>query len=66
MAVGSIVDFLKSQGQDSSYAARKKLAEQYGINGYSGTSAQNTNLLKQLQGGGVPLAARHSRRYLPM
>lgn len=49
MAVGSIVDYLKSQGQDSSYTNRKKLAEQYGIGNYSGTAAQNTALLKQLQ-----------------
>lgn len=47
----SIVDYLKSQGQDSSYAGRKKLAEQYGISGYSGTAAQNTSLLNSLRGG---------------
>lgn len=51
MAVGSIVDYLKSQGKDSSYSARKQLAEQNGINGYSGTAAQNTALLKMLQSG---------------
>lgn len=45
----SIVDYLKSQGQDSSYAARKKLAEQYGITNYSGTASQNTSLLNTLQ-----------------
>lgn len=50
MAVkGSIVDYLKEQGQDSSYAARQKLAQEYGISGYSGTAAQNTMLLRQLQ-----------------
>lgn len=50
MAVkGSIVDYLKEQGQDSSYAARQKLAQQHGISGYSGTAAQNTMLLRQLQ-----------------
>lgn len=47
----SIVDYLKSQGQDSSYAGRKKLAEQYGISGYSGTAAQNNSLLNSLRGG---------------
>lgn len=51
MAAGSIVDYLKSQGKGSSYAERKKLAEQYGITGYSGTSAQNTSLLSMLQKG---------------
>lgn len=49
MAVGSIVDYLKSQGQDSSYANRKKLAEAAGMGNYSGTAAQNMALLKQLQ-----------------
>ena len=50
MAVkGSIVDYLKEQGQDSSYQARQKLAQQYGISNYSGTAAQNTALLRQLQ-----------------
>ena len=51
MAKGSIVDYLKGQGQDSSYNARKKLAEQHGISNYSGTAAQNTSLLRQLQSG---------------
>lgn len=52
MAVASIVDYLKSKGQDSSYNNRKSLASQYGITNYSGTAAQNTSLLKALQGGG--------------
>ena len=52
MAVGSIVDYLKGKGQDSSYSARKKLAGQYGISNYSGTANQNTQLLKALQGQG--------------
>lgn len=47
----SIVDYLKSQGQDSSYSARKQLASQYGISDYNGSSSQNTALLKALQGG---------------
>lgn len=50
MAAGSIVDYLKGQGKDSSYAARKKLAEEQGISNYTGTAAQNTTLLKNLQG----------------
>lgn len=45
----SIVDYLNSQGKDSSYAARKKLAAEYGMQGYSGTAAQNTNLLNALR-----------------
>ena len=41
----SIVDYLKSQGQDSSYSSRKKLASQYGISNYAGTEEQNIKLL---------------------
>lgn len=51
MAVGSIVDYLNSSGRDSSYAARRKLAEEYGMSGYSGSASQNTKLLRMLQGG---------------
>lgn len=49
MAVASIVDYLKSRGMDSSFDARRKLANQYGISNYSGTAKQNTSLLKNLQ-----------------
>jgi len=48
MATVSIVDFLKSKGQDSSYSAREKLAAQNGISNYTGTAAQNTQLLSTL------------------
>ena len=48
----SIVDYLKQSGKDSSYAARKKLAEQNGISGYTGTASQNTQLLNSLKNGG--------------
>lgn len=47
----SVVDYLKSQGQDSSYSARKKLATSMGISNYSGTASQNTQLLKALRNG---------------
>ena len=43
------MDYLKSSGKDSSYAARQKLAAQYGVNNYTGTAAQNTTLLNRLQ-----------------
>ena len=43
----SIVDYLSSVGQDSSYTNRKKL---YGGTTYSGTSTENTELLKRLRG----------------
>lgn len=46
-ANGSVVDMLNMAGQDSSFAARKVLAQQYGIQGYTGTAAQNTQLGNQ-------------------
>lgn len=45
----SIVDYLNSVGKDSSFAARKKLATDYGIQNYSGTAQQNTQLLNMLR-----------------
>lgn len=47
----SIVDYLKSQGKDSSYSARKKLASDLGISDYKGTAKQNTQMLKTLKNG---------------
>lgn len=44
---GSVVDLLNSAGQDSSYAARQQLAQQYGIQNYTGTAAQNQELAKK-------------------
>lgn len=44
----SIVDALKAQGKDSSFSARKKMAESLGIKNYTGTAAQNVQLLKSL------------------
>lgn len=44
----SIVDGLKSVGADSSYAYRKTLAEKLGIAGYSGSAAQNLEMLRKL------------------
>ena len=44
----SIVDGLKSAGADSSFAYRKTLADQLGIQGYSGTAAQNLEMLRKL------------------
>lgn len=41
----SIVDYLNSVGQDSSFDNRTKLAKQNGIQNYSGTAQQNLQLL---------------------
>lgn len=46
----SIVDYLSSVGQASDYTSRAKLAQQYGITNYTGTSGQNTQLLNLLRG----------------
>lgn len=48
----SIVDLLKSQGKDSSFSARKELAQNMGITNYSGTAEQNMAMIKALGGGG--------------
>ncbi len=40
----SIVDLMKLTGQDSSYHARKSLAEELGEDNYTGTAAQNIAL----------------------
>lgn len=44
---GSVVDLLNAAGQDSSFAARQQLAQQFGIQGYTGTAQQNTDLAKK-------------------
>lgn len=55
---GSIVDYLNSIGVNSSFANRKKLAAQHGIKGYTGTAAQNLDLLDKLKKGGKPAQAK--------
>lgn len=47
----SIVDYLKSIGQASDFASRKKLAEQLGIKDYRGTADQNLKMLDMLRSG---------------
>ncbi len=56
----SIVDLLKVLDLDSSYGARKELAAEMGISGYSGTAEQNIEMHKLViqkiaaNGGTVP------------
>ena len=48
----SIVDYLKSTGQDASFESRKKLYKQQGLGeelDFSGTSEQNVSLLKSFE-----------------
>ena len=52
-SANSIVDFLKTSGQDSSFTARRKLYTNSGfdkrLGDYVGSASQNINLLKNLQ-----------------
>ena len=48
---GSIVEALNNIGADSSFAYRKKIAAKNNIKNYSGTAAQNTQMLKLLKSG---------------
>lgn len=50
----SIVDYLSSRGVASSFAARSKLAAQYGIPNYKGSAEQNLGLIGRLQSGTTP------------
>src|SRR5699024_8347740 len=47
----SLVDYLKSVTQSSSFATRKKSASKHGITNYTGTASQNSNLLAKLRNG---------------
>ena len=47
----SIIDALKSVGANSSYDYRKKIASANGIKNYTGTTSQNTTMLKKLKAG---------------
>jgi hypothetical protein len=51
---GSIVDYLAGKNQAFDKASRGELAAQYGIQNYTGTAEQNTQLLKKLQSGEKP------------
>ncbi|EAE7358377.1 M15 family peptidase [Listeria monocytogenes] len=44
-----LVDYMNLNKLDSSFANRKKLANQYGIKDYTGTATQNTTLLAKLK-----------------
>lgn len=60
----SIVDYLAGTGQDSSYAARARLAQQKGISGYRGTTQQNLQLLGFLRGNKATTAVGQSQNYI--
>lgn len=53
MATGSVVDYLNSVGQASDFSSRKRMAEGLGISGYTGSAAQNQQLLSSLRGAAV-------------
>lgn len=45
----SIVDYLNSKGQGSSFSDRSRLADSLGIRNYTGSASQNLDLLAMLQ-----------------
>lgn len=45
----SLIDFMASNGLNSSFTNRTSLAKKYGISNYKGTSGQNTTLLSKLK-----------------
>ena len=45
----SVVDFLNKAGQPTDFSSRAKLAQTYGIQGYTGTANQNNQLLGLLK-----------------
>ena len=47
----SLVDYLKMNGEDSSYSARAVLADELGISNYKGSAEQNTQMLNMLKNG---------------
>lgn len=63
---GSVVDYLNSKGQASDYTSRTGLASKYGIQNYSGTADQNTQLLNYLKGGSTPTPAPVSQNPAPV
>src|SRR5699024_11069822 len=62
MTTDSIVVYLDSLGQNSTYAHRKKLAQQHGIKNYKGTASQNTKLLKLLRQGGSTSSKTNTKK----
>jgi N-acetylmuramoyl-L-alanine amidase len=54
LKTNSIVTYLNSIGENSSFDNREKLARKYGISGYKGTASQNTELLEKLRKGAKP------------
>lgn len=53
----SIVDYLSSTGQASDFNSRASIAASKGISNYTGTAAQNTQLLQALKAGSPPTPA---------
>jgi N-acetylmuramoyl-L-alanine amidase len=58
MDTDSIVTYLNSIGEDSSFSNREKLAAKYGIKGYRGTAEQNLALLDKLRSGAKPVTSK--------
>lgn len=58
-----LVDYMNLNKLDSSFANRKKLANQYGIKDYKGTASQNTTLLAKLKAGKPHTPASNNTYY---
>lgn len=58
----SIVKYLESIGENSSYSRRASLAKSFGINGYRGTAKQNVQLLNILRDGKRPPTASTGKK----
>lgn len=61
----SVVDYLKSIGDDASYSHRADLAAKYGIKGYNGSEEENLKLLEALRGGKPEPKPKNKTLYLP-
>lgn len=54
METNSIVEYLQSVGESTSFKHRSDLADKFGVRNYKGTAGQNLELLEKLRGGKAP------------
>lgn len=59
-----LVDYLKAKKLSSSFSARKRMAANYGISNYTGTTAQNLALVAKLKAGVKPAKLYNPADYL--
>lgn len=61
----SIVDYLRSKGEDSSFKRRAELAKEAGIKNYKGLGDQNLELIKYIQGKNAQQPQQSATPYQP-